>query len=262
MVKPKRFVILTLIVTLSLLWRDDTSESSLYGPDAFDFTAIDTHTTLEARHLIVGEVIDVSFVADYGWEIDPLSLVTVRVDCDMKKDNQETAPPERRASSESPKTPTVTFLQTGGTYSDGGRVTVASVRTLRRGESVFLRLVPSFKSFEHHGQMIETRTLDVATVYTVEQEGDNLEQHIIKRGWQGLDVTVLQMARIVRATLKRPRRMWTFERCVNGLKYPRRKPWQKRDALMSPDPRLAIVMGEVAAIEAALNLSTISLQQD
>jgi hypothetical protein len=66
------------------------------------------------------------------------------------------------------------------------------------------------------------------------------------------------MARIVRATLKRPKRMRTLERRVNALKRPRR--YRKRDVLMSPDARLPVVMKEVAAIEAALNLSPLEEQ--
>ena len=55
-------------------------------------------------------------------------------------------------------------------------------------------------------------------MYAVREEGGKLDKHIIEEGWQGMDVTVLQMTRIVRATLKQPERMRALERRVSKLK--------------------------------------------
>ena len=70
----------------------------------------------------------VSFVFNYG-EFGPLSFVTVRVDWDIKHkieraENQDTSPQGRQTSEEERETApqTVTFVQMGGPYSDGGMV--------------------------------------------------------------------------------------------------------------------------------------------
>ena len=267
----KRFVTLTLILTLSLVCLLNCSASQ-YPEGAFDFTTLGTKRTLEATHIIVGKVTHVSFVFEQGFS-GPISLVTVRVDKDIKAeiervDNQETNPPEGQASEKDRKTPpqTVTFVQVGGPYPlvkflpffEGGWVTAAGVRVLKRGERVFLRLLPTTSPYKHNGQPANSYTHEFGTMYSVQGEGDDVDQHIISRGWQGIDVTVLQMARIVRATLKRPERMRTLERRVNALKRPRR--YRRRDVLMSPDTRLSIVMNEVAAIETELNLSPLEGQ--
>ena len=52
----------------------------------------------------------------------------------------------------------------------------------------------------------------------LEARADELDKHIIEEGSSRMDVTVLQMARIVRATLKQPERMRAFERHVYELK--------------------------------------------
>ena len=64
-------------------------------------------------------------------------------------------------------------------------------------------------------------------------------------------MTVLEMTRIVRATLKKPRRMRTFERRVGKLKRPGFIDIATGNAT---DTRLPVVMNEVAAIEAELKL--------
>ena len=48
----KRFVTLTLILTLSLVCLLDCY-ALLYPSDAFDFTTLNTKRTLEARHIII-----------------------------------------------------------------------------------------------------------------------------------------------------------------------------------------------------------------
>ena len=55
----KRFVTLTLIFTLLLVCLLNDS-AALYPEGTFDFTTMATATMLEATHIIVGEVTDVS----------------------------------------------------------------------------------------------------------------------------------------------------------------------------------------------------------
>ena len=256
-----------LIIGLCLV--NFSSMGSQYPEDAFDFTIIATERTLEARHIIVGKVTHVSFVFELeGW--DTLSFVTIRVDKDLKQeighvDNQETKPPEGQVSEKESETPpqTVTFVQVGGPYRlfdflpfpDGDWVTAAGIRTLKRGERVFLKLLPTTSPVEHNKRIANSYPCDHGSIYSVREEGDELDKHIIERGWQGMDVTVLQMTRIVRATLKQPERMRTLERRVSGLK---RRPIvfdvNGRPRRMQPDDRLPIVMDEVGAIETELNL--------
>ena len=253
----KCFVTLILIFTLSLvcLLNDSTA---LYPEGAFDFTTLATTTTLEAVHIIVGEVTHVSFVFERG-DSGPISFVTVRVDKDIKEaiervDNQATNPPQKKASNGEGETPprTATFVQTGGPYPNGGWVKAAGIRVLKQGDRVFLRLGPTVNLFEHNGQTINSGTAEFGTTYSVEEKSDDIDQYIIKRSWQRLDMTVLEMTRIVRTTLKQPERMRTLERRVSKLKRPS---FMDIDAGKATDPRLPVVMNEVEAIEAELKLS-------
>lgn len=229
-----------------------------------------TDMTLEARHIIVGKVVHVSFVFEQGFS-GPQSLVTVRVDKDIKReiervDNQETDSPQRQASKKDRKTPAqlVTFVQIGGPYRlfdflpfpDGNWVTAAGVDNVKRGERVFLKLLPITSPVEHNGKTADSYPQDRGSIYSVRGKGGELDEHIIERGWLGMDVTVLQMTRIVRATLKQPERMRTLVRRVSKLK---RMPFvqdaQGRYRPKQPDDRLPVVMDEVKAIETELNLS-------
>ena len=196
----------------------------MYPEGTFDFTTMATATMLEATHIIVGEVTDVSFVFEQGVS-GPLSLVTVRVDKDIKAeiqrvDNQETRPQERQSSEEERERPprTVSFVQVGGPTSDGDIVEAVGIRLLKQGDYVFLRLVPSGYPVTHNGKTVNSCTVEYGTMYSVEEEGDELDQHIIKKGWQDLDVNVMEMTRIVRTTLKRPEEMRTLEREMSGLR--------------------------------------------
>ncbi len=74
----KPFVTLILIITLSLVCLLDCY-ALLYLADEFDFTTLDTKRTLDARHIIIGEVIYVSSVFQRESYL-PSSLVTVGVD--------------------------------------------------------------------------------------------------------------------------------------------------------------------------------------
>lgn len=244
-------------------------EAKTYPEGAFDFTTLGTKRTLEAAHIIVGEVTHVSFVFEYeDW--GPLSFVTVRVDKDIKReiervDNQETKPLEGKASEKERETPpqTVTCVQVGGPYPmfkflpffEGGWTTAAGVPVLKRGERVFLKLIPMTSPVEHKGQTANSITHEFGTMYAVREEGGELDKHIIEKGWQGMEVTVLQMTRIVRSALKQPERMRALERRVHGLK---RMPFvfdvNGRLRRKQPDDRLPVVMDEVKAIETELNL--------
>ena len=225
-----------------------------------------TDMTLEARHIIVGKVVHVSFVF-----AGSQSLVTVCVDKDIKReieraDNQQTNPPQRQASKKDRKTPPqlVTFVQVGGPYRlfdflpfpSGDWVTAAGVDYVKRGERVFLKLLPTTSPVEHNGKTADSYPQDRGSIYSVRGKGGELDEHIIERGWLGMDVTVLQMTRIVRSTLKQPERMRTLARRVSKLK---RMPFvfdvNGRLRPKQPDDRLPVVMDEVTAIETELNLS-------
>ena len=89
----KRIVTLTLILTLSLVCLLNYSVAS-YPEGAWDLTTIATKSTLEATHIVVGEVTHVSFVFYYVGA-DPLSIVTLRVDKDIKTEiEKDNTPPK------------------------------------------------------------------------------------------------------------------------------------------------------------------------
>ena len=220
--------------------------------------------TLEAKHIIVGKVVHVSFVFnrdDYG----PRSLVTVRVEKDIKKEIERADNLKEGASKQDPKPPCrpITFVQVGGPYRlfdflpipSGDWVTAAGVDVAKRGERVFLRLLPLTSPVEHNGRTADSYPQDHGSIYPVREEGKKLDEHIIERGWMAMDVTVLQMTRIVRATLKQPKRMQALASRVSKLK---RMPFvydaKGRFRPKQPDDRLPVVIDEVTAIERELNL--------
>ena len=117
-------------------------EAGLYPEGAFDFTTMGTDRTVEATHIIVGVVTDVSFLLEREWYV-PSSLVTVRVDKDMKAeaertDNQEIDHLEGQAVDRETPPKTVTFVQEGGPRLDDGIivqwVTAAGLRVLKKGD--------------------------------------------------------------------------------------------------------------------------------
>ncbi len=220
--------------------------------------------TLEAKHIIVGKVVHVSFVFD-GDDYGPRSLVTVRVEKNIKQAIERADNPKEGASKQDPKPPcrTVTFVQVGGPYRlfdflpipSGDWVTAAGVDVAKRGDRVFLKLLPLTSPVEHNGRTADSYPQHYGSIYPVRAEGETLDEHIIERGWWSMDVTVLQMTRIVRATLKQPKRMQALASRVSKLK---RMPFvydaQGRFRPKQPDDRLPIVMDEVTAIEKELNL--------
>ena len=249
----KRIVTLTLILTLSLVCLVNYSVAS-YPEGAWDLTTIATKATLEATHIVVGEVIHVSFVFYYVGA-DPLSIVTLRVDKDIKAEiEKDDTPPkylpppfivigtpwEGRLP---PPIEIVSFVQVGGPWKSGGRVSAAGLPVLKVGDYVFLRLRPTNYTVRHNGNEYNSVTDAHGTVYTVQKRGDDIDDYIIEKGWQKLDFNVLDMIRIVRATLEQPETMRTLEREVN-------RTW--RD--VPKEVRLNNIMDTVAEIEETLNL--------
>ena len=227
-------------------------------------TKTTANITSEAKHIIVGKVVHVSFVFDRG-DSGPRSLVTVRVEKDIKKEIERADNLKEGAFKEDPEPPclTVTFVQVGGPYRlfdflpipSGDWVTAVGFDTAKRGERVFLRLLPLTSPVEHNGRTADSYPQDRGSIYSVREEGEKLDEHIIERGWMAMDVTVLQMTRIVRATLKQPKRMRALAERVSKLK---RMPFvydaKGRFRPKQPDDRLPIVMVEVERIETELNL--------
>ena len=114
---------------------------------------------------------------------------------------------------------------------------------LKVGDYVFLRLRPTNYTVRHNGNEYNSVTDAHGTVYSVQTNGDNVDQYIIEKGWQRLDVNVMDMTRIVRTTLEQPETMRTLEREVN-------RTW--RD--VPKEVRLNNIMDTVAEIEETLNL--------
>lgn len=254
----RRFATLTLIFALSIVCVIDSS-AGLYPPGTWDHTAMATISTLEATHIVVGEVTHVSFVF---WQEDsePLSIVTVRVDRDIKAEierlDNENANSVGRVSEEEgdvatpgeteeeDSTPdTVSFIQTGGPYEDGDWVEAVGMPLLKVGDNVLLRLKPSNFTVTHNGQEYNSCTDEYGTVYYVQTDGDNVDEYIIKESWQRLDVNVMDMTRIVRTTLEQPETMRTLERRINGN-------WNA----VTNEANLQSVMKAVAEIEEELSL--------
>ena len=255
----KRFVTLTLILALSLVCLLNHSVPS-YPEGAWDLTTIATKSTLEATHIVVGEVTHVSFVF-FQTGPDPLSIVTVRVDKDIKaeieraasqatnpagqvsKDDGVTPPGGLESEEDDARPETVSFIQVGGPWDDGGWVKAAGLPLLKEGDRVFLRLRPSNYPVRHNGEEYNSVTDAYGAVYYVQTEGDDIGQHVIKKSWQNLDVNVMDMTRIVRTTLEQPETMRTLEREVNGI-------WGTR----TKEAHLQTIMDTVAEIEETLNL--------
>ena len=244
----RRFVTLHLMFALSLVFLLNHSPASLYPPGTWDHTAMATISTLEATHIVVGEVTHVSFVFEQD-DSEPLSIVTVRVDKDIKAeieriDNENTnlggRVSDEEATSEEEDSPpeTVSFIQVGGPYEDGDWVSASGMPLLTVGDDVFLRLKPSNFTVRHNGQEYNSCTDAYGTVYPVQTEGDDVDEYIINKAWQGIDVDVMEMTRIVRTTLRQPETMRTLERRVNTL---------------GQENRFQTLMDAVARIEETLN---------
>jgi len=251
----RRFVTLTLMFTVSIVCLLNDAVAS-YPEGTWDMTTIATKSTLEATHIVVGEITDVSFVFYHADTTDPLSIVTVRVDKNIKAEIERVANAVGRVSeehdaaapggltSEDDESPeTISFLQVGGPRENGGRVRAVGLPVLKVGDNVFLRLRPTNYTVSHNGTDYNSITDAAGTVYSVEVDGDDVDQHIIKKGWQELDINVADMTRIVRTTLEQPETMRTLEREVNET---------RGDVVQ--DVHLTNIMDTVAEIEETLNL--------
>ena len=252
----KRIATLTLIFALSIVCLTDSS-AGLYPPGTWDHTAMATISTLEAMHIVVGEVTHVSFVFQQDGS-EPLSIVTVRIDKDIKaeierlentgpvgqvseEEGDTTTPGETEEADSTPDT--VSFIQTGGPYPDGDWVEAVGMPLLKVGDDVFLRLKPSNFTVTHNGQEYNSCTDEYGTVYPVQTVGDDVDKYIIKESWQRLNVNVMDMTRIVRTTLKQPETMRTLERRIN-------KNWHA----VTDEANLQSIMKAVAEIEETLSL--------
>ena len=83
-------------------------------------------------------------------------------------------------------------------------------------------------------------------MFDVEKTGDNVDQHMIKNVWNRLNISVLDMIRVVRATLRQPEQMRSLDRKMNELKH------------LTEEARLEMLMDKVKDIEKALNLPDFS----
>jgi hypothetical protein len=244
-------------MTISFLLYFSNAEATTWPADYKFPTA--TETTLKAKHIVVGEVTHISFVFGLPEFNLPFSFVTIRVDWDIKqaieRAEQQNELPADRPDTDKSKThgtePTVTFVQVGGPNADGDTLRVVGSPVLKRKDLVFLRLVPTIRPIEHDGQQTDV-CLDVtSSLYFLKEESKPLEERLIPWGWGRLDVTVSQMARITRATLKQPERMQALEYRMREL----------RRAQMPKPAQLNLVMREVAGIETELNLSPLQAPQ-
>ncbi|MBI1928582.1 hypothetical protein HYR99_30610 [Candidatus Poribacteria bacterium] len=247
------------ICLLSIPPGDASSEEEI------DFTTIGTQRILEAKHIIVGEITSVSFVFQFSEsQYSPLSFVTIRLGQDSK---QEIGRVEKQEVEREDKTDkdnsTLTFVQNGGPNPDGTITQIAGVHVFQPGERVFLYLAPTIHPIEQAGQKADNFSPYIHGWFPVKQRGKTVDENIIQQGWQGLDITVSQMTRIVRATLKQPEQMRTLERRMNALGRTIRPQMSKQGPVqMPPDARLDIVMGEVTAIEKELNLPPLNAPQN
>ena len=249
----------TLLTAAIFLFSFPTVCTSIYPEGAFDLTTIDTQMTLKAKHIVVGEVVGVSFAFTRPEFKLPSSFVTVRIDLDIKKEIERADHPSAEAKrSQQDQTekdpPTVTFVQVGGPYPDGTVAQAVGVPFLELGDRVFLRLVPTIRAVTHQDTTSNLTISDFGCKFDLKENGEALDDHIVQRGWQGMNATVFQMARITRATLKQPKRMESLERRVNALARPRPIINVDGSVHMPDDARFNIVMEEVAAIESELNL--------
>lgn len=251
-----------LILTLSLVCLLNHSKSALYPPGTWDHSTMATTSTLEATHIVVGEVTHVSFVDD-----NLMSIVTVRVDKDIKaeikrvaaedtnpvgnvsEDKGDTTQPtpgeeaDRSNLGDDTALQTVSFIQLGGPWPDGGWAKASGMPLLKKGDNVFLRLKSTGPPVIHSGKEYNSYIDAHGTVYPVQTAGNDVDQYIIKKGWQRLDFNVSEMTRIVRATLEQPETMRTLEQGVNNV-------WQA----VTEEAHTQTIMNKVVDIEDTSNL--------
>ncbi len=107
----------------------------------------------------------------------------------------------------------VSFSQIGGPYPNGDIVQAVGLPLLEVGDYVFLRLSPTRYPVTNNELTVNACTTAYGAVHVVDEDGnDDIADHTVKKSWRSLDVSVADMTRIVRATLKRPNEMRAFER--------------------------------------------------
>lgn len=239
----QRFVILILVLSLICghVFASMIDES-------VDLSTLATTSTLEATHLIIGEITAVSFTFKQergNATTGHLSIVKARVVNDMKKtieDAEAVANIDGENAEDDASEQFVYFTQRGGPYQGGGVIEAVGFPLLEVGDYVFLRLLPRIRAITHNGVTAESCTEMIGTVYEIDKQGSrDIADHVIVKSWKNLDLSVDDMTRIVRATLKRPDEMKRFERDSNA-------------------PTKEVLMSRVGAIETALNLPQLEIQ--
>ena len=247
--KPLCYLLMLTVLVPLLISIEGTC--SLEGGE-IDFATIGTRRILEAKHIVVGEVIDVSNVFQATKDhYSPISFVTFRVDLDIKNAIERA---EKTSNAENQKPPadglTLTFAQNGGPNPDGTWTEVAGIHLFKPGERVLLFLAPTLQPLRNENREVKVYSPYVHGYFAVEQTGKSVYENKIEYGWQRLDMTVLEIARIVRATLKQPERMRRLEQQVHEL----------RKIQMPKEGVQGVALSEVTAIEAEFNLP--SLEKD
>ena len=238
----QRFVTLLLILTLLLV---SGYVSAIYLEGTWDFESMATTTTEMANHFVVGEVTNVSFVFQHlqgETTSGPISMVTLRVDRDMLSEIERANTPVNERPERNSDTQYLEFVQNGGPYPDGDYVEVVGIRRLKVGDYLFLRLIPIGYEVTYNGKTLTSCTVEFGTTYDVTKKASiDVSQYVIKKAWKGLDMSVGDMNRIVRATLRKTERMRTMERNIGGR-------------ANTNGARHRLLMQEVTAIETELNL--------
>ncbi len=60
---------------------------------------------------------------------------------------------------------------------------VSGFRVLKEGDYVFFKLMPVKNPFEHDGHLIKSGTSSFATTYTVVEDSEDPDDHIIRKAW-------------------------------------------------------------------------------
>ena len=212
--KAQRFV--TVILALWLASFLNHAFAGVITEDEIDFSTLATTSTLNATQLVVGEVVDVSFVFQQevnGGTTGPLSIVKVSIATDMKEviGSAENDDPDEDAEQ------FVSFSQVGGPLPNGDIIEAVGFPLLEVGDYVFLRLPSRRWAITNNGVTVNSCTEIYGTVYAVDKQGnDNVADHVITKAWRNLDLNVADMTRLVRAILRNPEEMRTLERDLNA----------------------------------------------
>ncbi len=222
------------------------AEAVLWPPDFEPPTIIET--TLKSKHIVLGTVIDVS---DTVWNHPvfdfPMSLVTFRIERDLL---DEIARAENEEALDDEKEKISYFAQEGGKD-----VEIVGIPSLEVGDRAFLRIVPMKAEIVINGIRTNLSFEVFGGIYRRDRLQKNPKAEndpIVAFGWGGMHMTVSELARITRATLKRPKQMQSLERRLLSLKGTHGMRLGK--LVMPPDSRMNIAFDEIKAIETELKL--------